>query len=382
MLPHFFYGHSQKTRGDLMSSRQRIRAALSGEKSDRLPLTEIGIWPETLARWRGEGLPSGVSPHDYLDMDKIEFFSFDTSLGLEESILREDATSKTYRDGDGCTYRMLKETQGAPELMSSSIQSIDDWTRLRENLRPAMPRFNDFRKDIVFGGPVAESQTSKYKRCAAEDAFTALVPVEPCWYYLRLLGEEESLAQIALDPDFAGAIIHDYNQFTLSMVEQILRQGYRFDALWVFSDLCYKNGMLFSPRFYEERVFPHQRRLFDLARENGMKVIYHSDGNIEQLLPRLIKAGVDCIQPLEARAGNDLAACVQKHGKAVSYMGNINMDVFTTAKEKIEEEVTRKITAGKATGRYIFHSDHSVPYTVSLENYAYALSVAHSLARY
>jgi uroporphyrinogen decarboxylase len=365
-----------------MSSRQRIRAALSGEKSDRVPITEIGIWPETLQRWRGEGLPRGMSPHDFFGMDKIEFFSFDASLGLKEEILQESDESRLYRDGDGCTYRMLKKNPGAPELVSSSIQTIDDWNRAKTSLAPDMPRFDDFRKDIVFGGPVDESQPERYRRCTAEDTFTALVPLEPCWYYLRLLGEEESLASMALDPDFAGTVIQEYNEFTLRMVQQILSQGYRFDALWVFSDLCYKNGMLFSPRFYEEKVFPQQKRLFDLARENGMRVIYHSDGYVDELLPRLIRAGIDCIQPLEARAGNDLTACVQKHGAGVSYMGNINMDVLTTTKEKIEQEVTRKIAAGKASGRYIFHSDHSVPYTVSLENYAHALSIARSLSRY
>ena len=58
-----------------MNSRERILAALTGSDADRIPITEIGIWPETLRRWRLEGLPEGVSPHDYFELDKIEFFS-------------------------------------------------------------------------------------------------------------------------------------------------------------------------------------------------------------------------------------------------------------------------------------------------------------------
>ena len=159
----------------------------------------------------------------------------------------------------------------------------------------------------MFGEPLPQSQPEAYLRARREEVFTVLVPLEPCWYYLRLLGEVEALANIALAPEFAAAVIADYNAFTLDMVKRILRQGYRFDALWVFSDLCYKNGMLFSPAFYESSVLPHQRRLFDLARENGMKVIYHCDGNVAQFLPLVMRAGIDCIQPLEARAGNDAA---------------------------------------------------------------------------
>ena len=365
-----------------MPGRQRICAALNGSDADRVPLTEIGIWPETLQRWRGEGLPAGVSPHEYFELDEIEFFSFDASLGLHEETLREDDTQRVYADGDGCTYRMLKGTSGAPELLASSVRDIKDWTTLKKNLAPELRRFERFRRDVVFGGPVEESQASKYRRCAAADIFTALVPLEPCWYYLRLLGEEEALANIALDPAFAGAIMEDYNEFTLRMLKAILSQGYRFDAMWVFSDLCYKNGMLFSPRFYQEKVFPLQRRLFDLAKENGMRVIYHSDGYVGDLLPLLMDAGIDCMQPLEARAGNDVRTYLGKHGNRISYMGNINMDVLATTREGIEKEVSLKIESAKPSHRYLFHSDHSIPPTVSFENYRYAIKLAHELAWY
>jgi uroporphyrinogen decarboxylase len=365
-----------------MSGRQRILAALSGRDSDRVPLTEIGLWPETLQRWRAEGLPTNVSPHDFFDLDTIEFFSYDASLGLKEATLREDGRHRVYTDGDGCTYRALTDAPGAPELIASSVRSMEDWARLAKNLTPDPRRFTDFRKDIVFGGPVEERQSGKFERCAAHDLFTALVPLEPCWYYLRLLGEEEALANIALDPAFAAAVIENYNEFTVRMVKGILSQGYRFDALWVFSDLCYKTGMLFSPKFYLEAVFPHQKRLFDLAKENGMRVIYHSDGYVGELLPFLIDAGIDCMQPLEARAGNDVRTYLREHGNRISYMGNIDMDVMATTRERIEQEISSKLTSAKASRRYLFHSDHSVPPTVSFENYRYALELAHELARY
>ena len=196
----------------------------------------------------------------------------------------------------------------------------------------------------------------------------------------RLLGEVEALANIALDPGFAGAVIADYNSFTLGMVKLILGSGYRFDALWVFSDLCYKNGLLFSPRFYEQAVLPHQRRLFDLARENGMKVIYHCDGNVRSFLPLVMRAGIDCIQPLEARAGNVVQDYLRSYPGVLSFMGNVDMDAFTTTKERIRAEVTGKILSAKASHRYLFHSDHSVPDSVSLENYGYAIRVAREVA--
>jgi uroporphyrinogen decarboxylase len=369
-----------------LNGRQRILAALSGGDSDRIPLTEIGIWPETLQRWRTEGLPHGVSPHEYFGLDRIAFFSYDAGLGLPETVLSEEGGYRVYTDGDGCTYKMAVGQVSAPQFVRSSVACLEDWLRLKANLVPDLARFEAFSKDIVFGEPLPESQTEAYARARRDAVFTVLVPLEPCWYYLRLLGEVEALAGIALTPEFAAAVIADYNEFTLKMVKLILQQGYSFDALWVFSDLCYKNGMLFSPGFYEQSVLPHQRRLFDLARENGMKVIYHCDGNVAQFLPLVLRAGIDCIQPLEARAGNDATGILRQYAGRLSCMGNIDMDAFNgppaEARQRIRAEVTGKILSAKPSHRYLFHSDHSVPDSVSLEDYGYAVRVAKEVAGY
>ncbi len=369
-----------------MNDRERILAALSGAEADRIPLVEIGIWPETLRRWRGEGLPPGVSPHEYLGLDRIAFFSYDAGLRLPEKVLSEQGGYRVYTDGDGCTYRMAVGQVSAPQFVGSSVACLRDWGRLKANLQPDMARFDAFGKDIVFGEPLAESQAQAYARANSDGVFTVLVPLEPCWYYLRLLGEVEALATIALAPDFAAQLMADYNAFTLRMVKRILQQGYRFDALWVFSDLCYKNGMLFSPGFYEARVLPLQRQLFDLARENRMKVIYHCDGNVAQFLPLLMRAGIDCIQPLEARAGNEAASVLRQYPGRLSCMGNIDMDIFNGppagVRERIRAEVTGKIRSAKPSRRYLFHSDHSVPDSVSLQDYGYAIQVAREVAGY
>ncbi len=369
-----------------MNDRERILAALSGTEADRVPLVEIGIWPETLRRWRAEGLPPEVSPHEYFGLDRIAFFSYDASLGLAERVLSEQGGYRVYTDGDGCTYRMAVGQVSAPQFVGSSVASREDWDRLKANLRPEMARFEAFRKDVVFGEPLGESQAQAYARARRDGVFTVLVPLEPCWYYLRLLGEVEALATIALAPELAAQIIGDYNAFTLGLVKRVLGEGYRFDALWVFSDLCYKNGLLFSPAFYEQSVLPHQRQLFDLARENRMKVIYHCDGNVAQFLPLVLRAGIDCIQPLEARAGNRVAEVLGRYPGRLSCMGNFDMDVFNGppegVRQRIRAEVTGKLRAGKSSHRYLFHSDHSVPDSVSLQDYGYAIRVAREVAGY
>ena len=159
---------------------------------------------------------------------------------------------RTYTDSDGCTYRMALDQVSAPQFIGSSVGSPEDWERLRPSLQADMSRFDSFAE----GHHVRRAACGRPARpatrgCAGGGLFTVLVPAGA----LLVLpapargsggaGEHRPRAR-----SFAARVIAEYNAFTLRMVKLVLARGYRFDALWVFSDLCYKGGMLFSPRFY------------------------------------------------------------------------------------------------------------------------------------
>ena len=46
-----------------------------------------------------------------------------------------------------------------------------------------------------------------------------------------------------------------------------------------------------------------QQRAVQWAHAKGVKVRYHTDGNITSLLPDLVDLGIDMLHPLEAKAG-------------------------------------------------------------------------------
>jgi len=364
-----------------MNSRERILAALNGSDMDRLPICEIGIWPETEQRWRTEGMPEDVSLADYFNLDKISILSYNPSLMLPAKVMEENESFVVATDGDGNTYKQLRNRgQSPPNYIDFSVKSPDDWAKLRGNLNADLARFEEYLIDPVFAGLLDVNHKTLYEKAKAEDVFLVIAPIEPCWYFLRLLGEENALMTMALDPDFAEQIMSDYTDFVMKMLKLIYTNGYTFDALWVFSDMCYKNGMLFSPDFYKKRVMPYQQQIFGFARENGMKTIYHCDGYVGDFIPLLIEAYVDCVQPLEARAGNDIRDYIYKFPET-SFIGNINADVLASgSKEKIYEEISSKVKAAKDSKRYIIHSDHSVPVTVKLDDYKYAIEIANQFA--
>jgi len=145
----------------------------------------------------------------------------------------------------------------------------------------------------------------------------------------------------------------------------------------------YRNGPFFSPRIYRNLIKPSDRRLFDFFHSHAMPVLLHSCGNVKMLLPDLIDAGLDCIQPLEVKAGMDVIELKQEFGKDLAFMGGI--DVRTMADPDpsvIEREIASKITAAKVDGGYIYHSDHSIPNDVSFDQYCRVMELVHKYGEY
>ena len=147
-------------------------------------------------------------------------------------------------------------------------------------------------------------------------------------------------------------------------------------------DLAYKDGMLFSPELYDRLLYPHHKRIAGYFRSKGMQVIQHIDGDVRRYIPLIIKSGFSAIQPLESRANNDVRKLKEKWGKKMCFIGNISVEALSGSKKQIEEEVRSKVLKAKEGGGYISHSDHSIPPTVSWENYCYAIKIAREAGEY
>ncbi len=351
-----------------MTTRQRIRRALVGELPDRVPLTETSIWPETVARWRQEGLPEDADPVDWLGLDRIHVCVLDCSLRLPREDLAEDEETRTIRDADGVTTRQFKHRYAVPQALDHLIKTPDDWLRLRDRLTVTAQRIPPDYPELV-------------ARSVHEDFWLAIKPREPLWWVLMTMGFEGGLAMLMDHPDVVEEMVATQTRLNLGLLDLAVKLA-RPDALWHFADLCYKNGMLFSPALYRDLVLPHVKTITAACWERGIIPMYHCDGRVGELLPLLVEAGYACIQPLEARAGNDVRELKPLYGRRITLFGNISVERLSGTPDEAEDEVRAKLSAAVPGGRYIFHSDHSLPPTVSLAGYQRALAIAREIGRY
>jgi len=347
-----------------MTNRERFLNTLRGKPSDRIPMTEICFWPDTIQRWEKEGLPEKTDPLDFLRMERITIAGFDCSLQIDKKMIEETADWKIETDENGVTMKSWKTAYAPPQELDFKIKTESDWKQLKPRLVATWERFS--RETIA-----------AMEQAHTDGNLVTIRPEEPCWFALRTIGHKECLELMALEPAFIEDIIATKTDFILEMMALGLTHGLTYDALWFFSDLCYRGGMLFSPAIYRRMILPYHRKVKDFCTRNNLPLLIHCCGDVRQLIPLLMEAGFDCVQPLEARAGNDVRKLKPLHGNKMAFFGNINIDVLARGNQKeIEEEVVTKVEAAKAGGGYIFHSDHSVPPTVSFASYRLAVELA------
>ena len=364
------------------SGKTRIQKALNFEEADKVGKGD-SFWVETLERWQKEGMDKEVLPYKYFEFD-YSHIMFDQRIGFKEKIIKEQQDCLIMQHIDGGIFKVPKNKQtfirneqdlpGIP--IDYKIKTYQDWKTYKKKfvpdkwrlaLQPELSgRFGSTQKDIP-------SLLRLYRDISYKDMFIFFAPREGVENIRTKLGTENFMMQMALNPKWMMEMFEADVNLTLEMYRMYDELDIEFDGLWVWGDIAYNKGPFFSPETYRKVVMPFHKKLFSYFREKNMPVVYHTDGNCTNFLPLLIESGITAIQPLEVKAGMDGIEIKKKYGKNLAIVGNIDARVMSEGRDAIKKEISSKIPVLKKGGGYIYHSDHSVPYTVSLNYYKYVL---------
>ncbi|RKY75233.1 hypothetical protein DRQ00_10890 [candidate division KSB1 bacterium] len=352
-----------------LSPQERINIVLNHQEADRIPIQDHP-WGTTVERWHREGLPESQTPDDYFGFEMREF-GFDASLQLPEEKIEETDEYTLVRNRDGALVKNWKHATSTPGWVDFLIKDRASWEEYKSRLTMNSSRV-DWGKELA--------------RCnkAREQGFwVRLVAAIGYDRVQTIVGSERLLMAMIEDPDWVKDMFSTVAELVINVAEEMMARGFQFDGVLFCEDMGYRNALLFSPALYRELAMPCDRRLCDFFKAKGLKVMLHSCGNVMELVPYLIEAGFDCLEPLEVKAGMDLIKLKKDYGDRLAFMGGIDVRKMADPNpEVMEEEIRTKITVAKQGGGYIFHSDHSVPDNVSLEQYEKCIELVHRYGKY
>lgn len=136
----------------------------------------------------------------------------------------------------------------------------------------------------------------------------------------------------------------------------------------VFCDIASKTGLMFSKKFLKTEFFPRLKLLIDEWHNHGIKVIYHSEGDITSIIPEIIESGAEGINPLEPDILN--IRQLRKNYPDLIFWGGIdnNKLLCKGTIEEVEQAVKDLIKDAGSNGRLLLGSSGQIHPANKLDN--------------
>lgn len=187
-------------------------------------------------------------------------------------------------------------------------------------------------------------------------------------------GYERYYIELGLDSDLIKYYLYRLSENYLKDLKKYLEcVGKYIDIIMFGDDLGSQNNSLISVDMYKKMIKPHHTKLYRYVRDNypKVKVFLHSDGSIYNLIPELIDAGVEILNPVQISAANmDPKLLKRNFGKDLVFWGggcNTQTTLNSGTVEDVKEEVEKLIKIFAPGGGYVFNQVHNIQANVSPE---------------
>ncbi len=335
---------------ETMTPRERWLAVLRRQKPDRVPMD---YWTTTEAR---DKLMRHLGVSDELAL--LKRLHIDRPLTVAPRYVGppipedEDVYGIKYRDIDYGTG-VYREVVWNPLAQYKTIEEIE------KNYRWPSPDWWDY-SDIP-------QQIVGYEQYPIRGGGS-----EPFLTYKSLRGMEQAYMDLVLNPEIVhyclDRLFELAYQNTLRIYEAIPGQVM---ITYVAEDMGSQEGLLFSPAQIHEFFIPRMKRIIDLAHQAGAYVFHHSDGGVRRIIPDMIAAGIDVLNPIQWRCkGMEREGLKRDFGDKLIFHGAVD-NQYTLAfgsVDEVRQEVLDNLRILGAGGGYIIAPCHNIQAVSPPEN--------------
>lgn len=363
---------------------ERMRKTLNHQEADRVAVGEF-YWTGFRKR-ADEKYGVGFDPYKHFDLDYIVVTpNLDPHIKPFEIISQngEDIILKT---GFEATIRR-SGTIVMPHFEAFGVETPDDMSAFEFDAPDDPRRFYTRGDDQINGvGDALNRDIEAWDKRVDDyvEDFAVFGSVCGAYEYLwRIIGTENSLMWMILEPEKYGAFVDRLGDHIYKMCEAQIKEGKgRLSGMYLWGDVAYVNGMLFGPDQWRQYFKKHDQRLIDLCHEHGLMVIYHGCGDARKIYDDLVEIGLDMYNPLECKAHLDVVPLSIEYENKLGFCGNIDVRVLEAGDpDGIKAEVLYKLQAAQGGG-FVFQSDHSVSTDVDPESYALAIEFLREYGNY
>jgi len=155
------------------------------------------------------------------------------------------------------------------------------------------------------------------------------------------------------------------------------------DAVFNASDIAFNTGGFFTPHQFDDFIGPFLEEWASTFKKSGIYTIYHTDGNLDKLMDKLVATGIDALQCIDPLAGMDIIRLKEQYYKKITLIGNVNTTTLHLGtKSEVEDESKKVLEGCKAGGGYIFGACNAIYKGIPPENYLAMVEAKRKYGRY
>lgn len=365
-----------------MDSFKRVLKAINFKESDRVPLdicgtTVSGIAITTLKKLlKKYNYESKIDIPDYIQQIGIPSPSFLSFLNVDTKRVGPHRIPGFDRKVKKINHRKkIIDFWNIEYLMKENEYYFNQvsWPLAKENnLKDAILAYNFPKPDKNYLKKVIKKNVKK------NSTFYPILDRD-CAGLLemstRLRGVEKFFMDFYLEKKSAEALVDKILEYKIAYWDIILDAfGKREVIVSEADDYGTESSLLISPKILKDIFFPRLKKLFKFIKEKNAKtkIFFHSCGAIKEIIPNLIDAGIDILNPIQyLAAGMNLKELKEDFGKDIVFWGG-GIDTqkilpFGTS-TFVKDEVKRVLDIMAPGGGYVFATVHNIQADVPIKN--------------
>ena len=177
---------------------------------------------------------------------------------------------------------------------------------------------------------------------------------------------DKFLIDIVRYPSKVEKLLDMFMQFHINSLQVICSYvGDVIDIIQIGDDLGENKGPLINPNIYRKIIKPRHVELCDyIKKHSSMKIFFHSCGSIVPIIPDLIEAGIDILNPVQISAKDmDPKYLKETFGDDITFWGG-GADTRNIINYKTPEEVKKHVLdlleIFAPGGGYVWNTVHNI----------------------
>jgi uroporphyrinogen decarboxylase len=157
-------------------------------------------------------------------------------------------------------------------------------------------------------------------------------------------GMEEYFVKMYTAPKMVEAATCHIIDFYLKANKKLFEhQEADFDIFFFGNDLGSQNDLLISVDMFKKFILPGIEKIVAQAKHYNKKVLFHSCGSIEKVIPLLIDIGIDGLHPLQAKANSMDLKTLATYKDKLAFVGGVDTQdlLVNGTSQEIQESVLK-----------------------------------------